>query len=75
MRLDSKDYAILIVIAILTALVCALIFAAIITPIWNYTLPYLFGIKKITYWRSFCLYLLIDCLVSPLTISINKNND
>ena len=72
-----KDVIVLILTAIITGIIGALIVAAILTPTWNYTLPFLFGIKKITFWRSFCLYIVIDCLVAPITSAVMKlkNND
>ena len=39
------------------------IVALIVMFTWNYTMPYLFGLKKIGYWRAFMLYVLSDCLI------------
>ncbi len=68
----TKHLIAAIIGTILGGFVSYLIIAAILTPTWNYVLPYLFNITKITYLRSFCLLLVIDCLSGPIISAINR---
>ena len=44
------------------------IFPAIVMLLWNLTLPDLFGVKKINYWRAVGLYLLCGILFGGVSI-------
>lgn len=47
----------------LVKIIVIFIIALIVMLTWNYTMPYLFGLKKIGYWRAYMLYILFDCLI------------
>ena len=66
----TKNLIAAIIGRILGGIVSYLMIAAILTPAWNYVLPHLFNIAKITYLQSFCLLLVIDCLSGPIISAI-----
>jgi hypothetical protein len=40
---------------------------------WNYTMPYLFGLKTIGWGQAWCLNFLMGCLVKAKYYSSNKD--
>ena len=39
---------------------------------WNYTIPYIFGLKTITWTHALCLYLLAKALIKASQTNNNK---
>lgn len=39
---------------------------------WNYTMPYMFGLKTITWGHAWCLYFLAKCLIRSSQTNTNK---
>jgi len=59
----------------LKLLVFLVINALVITLCWNITMPYLFELKELSIHKSFCLYLLVRCLVNiSITKAVPKTN-
>ena len=51
------------VIVFLTALAFGLLLVFPIMWLWNYLMPMVFGLPKLTYWQTYGLYVLINMFV------------
>ena len=61
---------------ILMAILTVFLVALILQWLWNLTMPDVFGIKKITFWQSFRLFLIAAILFgggSPLNFNKHTN--
>lgn len=41
--------------------------------LWNYLMPMIFGLPKLTFWQTFGLQVLVECFV-PARVSSSSNN-
>ncbi len=41
--------------------------------LWNYTMPYLFGLTEIDFWHALCLNILCNLLFKPNNSNSSKN--
>ena len=60
------SYAVKILVAVGTLVLVFVLGPLMAFPIkwcWNYTMPYIFGLKTITWAHAFCLYLLATMLI------------
>lgn len=59
----------IVLVAILFILAMALLGADILVPLWNSTIPELFGLKSITFWQSVKLCLIGQILFKGSSVS------
>lgn len=59
MKRKSKGKIALIVLAVITMV---LLVVAVVQCLWNWLLPDIFGLKEITYWQAFGLFVLAKLL-------------
>lgn len=61
---------------ILGIIVCGLILALILTYpmmlLWNWLMPYIFGLPTLTFWQMFGFSILLNCLIPHSTNTNNK---
>lgn len=62
---DTKD----LIVSILAVIISIFVIPAFVKPLWNYIMPMMFGLMKITYWQAVAIWLLSRFMFG----SINKN--
>ena len=68
---------------VITHVIRFVVITVIFTITWNSVIPNIFGLTKISYWQSFKLLILIECifyscaslLVDTINITVNTNEN
>ena len=59
----NKHDGLQIFILFIVGLICGLLLVFPIMWLWNYLMPMVFGLPKLTYWQTYGLYVLINLFV------------
>ena len=63
---DALAKVIAAIIAIPLVIVFAFIFGWVLMILWNYTMPYIFGLPTLTYWKGVAIYVLAKMFFGKL---------
>jgi len=78
MKEDIMEKILIAVFAIIGVIALVAIFGLVLAfPIkwcWNYTMPFLFSLHKITWGHAWCLNFLAGCLIKASQTNTNNNN-
>ncbi len=57
----------------LIGLACSILLTFPVMWLWNYLMPMIFGLPKLTFWQTFGLQVLVGCFVPSHSSSSSKN--
>ncbi len=64
-----EEFLIKFIVAILTAVIISALMAFPTMALWNYLMPAIFGLIKISFWQALCLNLLVGVLFGKTSSS------